>query len=185
MLSQVLLHPPTNEGAVYMKIYKYNNEPEAQKIKALLEAENIPCELHSFETGAFDGVFRGQIGMGEVIVLDEFSNKAKEIVDKFISEQKDEDNKAKDDWKKICLLEESAKCDRPIICAKICIISAIIGILLWYFLKNTDMGIIFGSLFALLVPFATLMTLISARKAKKELNKLRRSKGARSGNSTP
>ena len=62
-----------------MKIYKYNNEPEAQKIKVLLEAQNIPCELRSFENWGYDGVFRGQIGMGEVIVPDHFSAKAKAI----------------------------------------------------------------------------------------------------------
>lgn len=67
-------------------VYKYNNEPEAQKIKSLLESENIPCEIHSFENWGYDGAFRGQIGMGEVIVPDKFSVKAKEIINKYIEE---------------------------------------------------------------------------------------------------
>ena len=70
-----------------MKIYRYSTEPEAQKIKALLEAQNIPCKLHSFENWGYDGVFRGQMGMGEVIVPDEFSDKAKEIINKFVEEE--------------------------------------------------------------------------------------------------
>ena len=64
-----------------MKIYRYHNEPEAQKIKTLLGAENIPCQLHSFETWGLDGIFRAEMGMGEVIVPDEFANKAKQIID--------------------------------------------------------------------------------------------------------
>ena len=70
-----------------MQIYKYNNEPEAQKIKFLLENEKIPCEIHSFENWGYDGIFRGQIGMGEVIVPDEFSNKAKKIISEFLTKE--------------------------------------------------------------------------------------------------
>ena len=72
-----------------MKIYKYNNELEAQKIKLLFAEQNIPCELRSFENWGYNGLFRGQIGMGEVIVPDEFTDKAKGIIDKFVKEERD------------------------------------------------------------------------------------------------
>ena len=62
--------------------------PEAQKIKILLEDENIPCEVHSFENWGYNGVFRGQMGMGEIVVPDELTDRAKAIVDKFIKEER-------------------------------------------------------------------------------------------------
>ena len=71
-----------------MKIYRYSNEPEARKVKVLLENQNIPCEIRSFENWGYDGLFRGQMGMGEIIVPDEFTEKAKVIVDKFVKEER-------------------------------------------------------------------------------------------------
>ena len=66
-----------------VSIYRYSNIPESHRIKALLEEEKIPCELHSFENWGYDGAFRGQMGMGEIIVPDEYADKAKGIIDKF------------------------------------------------------------------------------------------------------
>ena len=57
-----------------MRIYKYNTEPEAQKVKHLLEAQNIPCEIHSFENWGYDGALRGTMSMGEIIIPDEFTD---------------------------------------------------------------------------------------------------------------
>lgn len=71
-----------------MKIHRYSTEPEAQKIKFLLESQNIPCELHSFENWGYDGVFRGQMGMGEIVVPDRFADRAKEIINKFLEEER-------------------------------------------------------------------------------------------------
>ena len=55
----------------------------------LLETQNIPCELLSFENWGYDGLLRGQMGMGEIVVPDEFAEKAKGVVDKFIKEERD------------------------------------------------------------------------------------------------
>ena len=71
-----------------VSIYRYNNIPESHQIEALLKEAKIPHELHSFEKGVYDGLFRVQIGMGEVMVLHKYISKAKEIIAKFIKENK-------------------------------------------------------------------------------------------------
>jgi hypothetical protein len=71
-----------------MRVYTYNNEPEARKIKLLLEAENIPCQIHSFETWGYDGVFRGEMGMGEIVVPDTVGLRAQEVVEQFVREER-------------------------------------------------------------------------------------------------
>jgi len=72
-----------------MEAYKYNNEPEAQKIKHLLEVQDIPCEIHSFENWGYDGVFRGQVGMGQIVVPDNMADRAKQVIDRFIKEERE------------------------------------------------------------------------------------------------
>lgn len=72
-----------------MRVYTYNNNPEAQKVKHLLESQEIPCEIHSFENWGYDGLFRGQVGMGEITVPDKLAGKAKEVIEKFKAEERD------------------------------------------------------------------------------------------------
>jgi len=76
-----------------VNVYRYNDIPEAQRIVQLLEAQDIPCQIQSFENWGYDGIFRGQIGMGEIIVPDNFSDKAKEVIDEFVKEEKEKDFK--------------------------------------------------------------------------------------------
>jgi len=72
-----------------MRVYVYSNNPEAQKVKHLLESQDMPCEIHSFENWGYDGVFRGQVGMGEIVVPDDQAERAKEVIEKFKAEERD------------------------------------------------------------------------------------------------
>lgn len=151
-------------------VYKYNNEPEAQKIKSLLESENIPCEIHSFENWGYDGAFRGQIGMGEVIVPDKFSVKAKETIDKFIKEERN--RYYIDDELTILKLQRAAKGYRwaKYILVPLCFISVIFGVFL---LLVGTLPKVIGILFILFIPFGFLSALNNARKAKEVLDKFK------------
>ncbi len=69
------------------RIHTYDNYPESVAIKQLLEDKGIPVEIHSFEEWGYDGVFRGQIGMGEIIVPEEYEKEARTIVHQFVREK--------------------------------------------------------------------------------------------------
>jgi hypothetical protein len=153
-----------------MKIYRYSNEVEAQKIKFLFEDENVPCEIHSFENWGYDGMFRGQMGMGEIIVPDGFSDKARKIIDKFVKEEREKENK-EDNELRILKLESVAKQEK--FYKPSYVISIIFGILLLLKFKGIASIVIFGGSFIIILPLILVLGEKEAEKARKELQNLK------------
>jgi len=153
-----------------VKIYRYNSEPEAQKIKFLLESQNIPCEIHSFENWGYDGALRGAMGMGEIIVPDEFSDKAKEIIVKFVKEEMNKTPEQDMELKSIKLKRNIEKFKTLIYVIYIAFITC------GYFLLFHFKGIIAIMVFLLLlitVIRATFYVRKDIEKAKEELKNLK------------
>ncbi len=65
----------------------YENHMEALALKRLLEEREIPVTVHSFEEWGVDGIFRSQMGMGEIIVPGELEGEAREAIAQFIAER--------------------------------------------------------------------------------------------------
>ncbi|MFC1703320.1 hypothetical protein ACFL1E_00860 [Candidatus Omnitrophota bacterium] len=151
------------------KVYKYYNQQEALKIEASLKSENIPVEIHSFENWGYDGVFRHEVGMGEVIVPDEYEKRAKAIISEVLKEFK---HTAEDMEFKIIKLRQSSKSVNGFL------VSAVISILIGLSVTGYSVfisageGIIF--LMGCLIIFVGIAMIFNWKKALKDREKLKR-----------
>jgi len=61
-------------------VYKTNGEPEAQQIKALLAAHDIPCEFRGEALRVTHALTLDGLGVVQVVVPPEMVEKAKELL---------------------------------------------------------------------------------------------------------
>jgi hypothetical protein len=61
-------------------VRKTNGEPEAQQVKAFLEAHDIPCELRGESLRVTHALTLDGLGVVQVIVPEELVPKAKELL---------------------------------------------------------------------------------------------------------
>ncbi len=64
----------------FVKITGVENEFEAEVIKDSLEKEEIPVMIRTFRDTAYNGIYILQKGWGNVLVPEEYKEKAKKIV---------------------------------------------------------------------------------------------------------
>ncbi len=92
-----------------MQLYKYSNEIERQKLKSLLEQENIPFEDRCFEDWGYNGIFRPQMGMGEIIVSEYAYEKARLVIKDFLEEERKEASETDAESEKFFLEHKARK----------------------------------------------------------------------------
>ena len=153
------------------KVYKYYNQVEASKIKELLESEDIPVELRSFEEWGYDGVFRSQMGMGEILVPDEYQAKAEKIINTFTKEKEIE--KVEDKELKMLALEGKIKGSKWEILLGIIylLVGLFVGISLFLLQRRLEIrivGVFFGIIFILLA-YGSFYSYKQSIKAREEL----------------
>ncbi len=68
------------DNSFFVKVAALENEFEAEVIKDALEKEQIPTIIRSFKDTAYDGIYILQKGWGNVLVPEEYKDKAKQIV---------------------------------------------------------------------------------------------------------
>ena len=61
-------------------VYKTNGEPEAQQVKALLAAHDIPCEFKGEALRVTHALTLDGLGVVQIVVPPEFVEKAKELL---------------------------------------------------------------------------------------------------------
>jgi len=164
------------------RVYRYGSYPEASCIKEVLESNGIPVEVHSFENWGFDGVFRSQIGMGEILVADKFQKKAERLIEEYKKWKEVEVGKAGDQDKqyerefKIYKLKAQTKGVYIAIPLGIVFILPGLGLLLYSFAISDPRfktGISFsGIMLILLGGIIIFSSYREAMKARKELEKL-------------
>ncbi|MTI79657.1 MAG: hypothetical protein FH758_02070 [Firmicutes bacterium] len=64
----------------YLKVAVIDNEIEAQIIKDILLKQDIPHEVKSYHSTAFDGLFQLQNGWGAVMAPEEYHQEIREIL---------------------------------------------------------------------------------------------------------
>lgn len=69
------------------RVHVYENHMEALALQHLLQEKEIPAMVHSFEEWGVDGIFRSQMGMGEIIVPDGQEEEAREAIAQFMAER--------------------------------------------------------------------------------------------------
>lgn len=69
-----------------VQVYRAENELMANTIKDLLETNGIPAMIHSFQIPAYDGIAQVMRPIwGEVLVREEESAIARELIDGFLA----------------------------------------------------------------------------------------------------
>lgn len=77
----------SGKGKPFMgRIYIYHEHSEALVLQNLLESHGIPVRIHSFENWGYDGLFRSEVGMGEILVPDTLEEKATQLIHTFKEE---------------------------------------------------------------------------------------------------
>ena len=66
-----------------VSLYTFNNIVEGERLRNLLEEEEIQVMIRSLEDSAYDGIFRPQIGAGKIMVFEEDIKRGREIIKEF------------------------------------------------------------------------------------------------------
>lgn len=149
-----------------MQLYRYGNEIERQKLKSLLEEKNIPFEDRCFEDWGYNGVFRPQMGMGEIIVGEYAYEKARLVIKEFLD---DEQNKVfeKDAGSEEFFLEHEVRNTKALIRGGYSIL-VILGIFL-FFLRGLVLFV--GIAFYILIAFFVLRRIKENKESLKDREK--------------
>ena len=70
------------------KVYTYFEQVDALNLQHLLEAEGIPVKVHSNEDWGMDGILRAQVGMGAILVPEQFEQQAQHLVEEYVKDKK-------------------------------------------------------------------------------------------------
>lgn len=84
IISDMVSSNPEQTKGETIPIYKFDNVVEAMAIKAMLEENNVPCVVTSFEDLAYDGMFQVQKGWGMLQVFEGDKEKTEELITAYL-----------------------------------------------------------------------------------------------------
>jgi len=70
----------------YSKILVLENEMEAQRLDSILEQENIPHVVRSYQDSVYDGIFQSQRGWGHLEAPGKYAEQIREIFERMKNE---------------------------------------------------------------------------------------------------